>query len=382
MILSTILSTLLATLPQDADTVEKRLKSLEAGHAAQEKRLEESEKKPEEAALKIKDIEKRMAESQGTLAGVLDRLREIEASRAKLEQALAESQKARQALASLVKELEAARAALEKKLAESEKAGQALASRLQKLEAGSGALEKTLQKPVRDLQSARAALERRADELDRAQGEMKTSLRRLNSERSNLDVRLDQIEEETLELHARVMMAEAANREDYGDNRRLSTELWWVKLQLLLSNYGCSDGNSPEKFYYPFQDHFAYLGVEYEYLGKDDAGTHGLQEREGIRLKQVHPGTPAHEAGLRAGDIILRVNGEPVKPSGLRGRVRHAGRWVDRALIPDYVTAFLPGERARLDVADREAVRKVSVRFGCRVCGEKCPFSSPAEERP
>jgi hypothetical protein len=172
--------------------------------------------------------------------------------------------------------------------------------------------------------------------------------------------------------------AEAANREDRETDRRTADELRGIKRRLLLSNYGCSDGDSPEAFYYPFQDHFAHLGMEYEYLAADRAAAFGLRGGEGIRIRSVRPGSPAHEAGLRAGDAVLRVDGKPVRPSGLKGRRLVGERWVNRAEIPDYVAAFLPGDRAEFEVAYTEAARKAAVRVGCRVCGEKCPFSVPA----
>lgn len=54
----------------------------------------------------------------------------------------------------------------------------------------------------------------------------------------------------------------------------------------------------------------SYLGVSYEIITKDVASVKNLTE--GAFVRQVLPGTPADKGGLRAGDIITKVNGKQI----------------------------------------------------------------------
>lgn len=74
--------------------------------------------------------------------------------------------------------------------------------------------------------------------------------------------------------------------------------------------------------------------------------THGA---DGARVLQVVPGSPAEEAGLRSGDRITAVNGEPVN---------------DRHPLPDILRRHRPGETVRLTVVRDGEERTVSVTLG------------------
>jgi serine protease Do len=58
-----------------------------------------------------------------------------------------------------------------------------------------------------------------------------------------------------------------------------------------------------------------FLGVSIQSLTPDMAESQGLGDRRGAIVGEVTPGGPAAAAGVQVGDIILSVNGQPVKSS-------------------------------------------------------------------
>jgi S1-C subfamily serine protease len=56
-----------------------------------------------------------------------------------------------------------------------------------------------------------------------------------------------------------------------------------------------------------------YLGVLVEPLAAEEAKKAGLGEGEGLYVSEVREGSPAAKAGLRKGDILVRLRGNPVK---------------------------------------------------------------------
>jgi serine protease Do len=55
------------------------------------------------------------------------------------------------------------------------------------------------------------------------------------------------------------------------------------------------------------------LGIDAEDLSGQLGNYFGAPDGEGILVREVMPGTPAEKAGLKAGDVILRVDGERVR---------------------------------------------------------------------
>ncbi len=55
------------------------------------------------------------------------------------------------------------------------------------------------------------------------------------------------------------------------------------------------------------------LGMGLETLTPEKAGAMGLAGTEGVVVTQVSPGSPASEAGVRPGDVIIEVDQRPVK---------------------------------------------------------------------
>ncbi len=65
------------------------------------------------------------------------------------------------------------------------------------------------------------------------------------------------------------------------------------------------------------------LGIVGEDLSGQLAEYFGVPDNEGVLVREVRRGTPAEKAGLKAGDVILRVNGERIRTlAELREKLR------------------------------------------------------------
>ncbi|GIW98935.1 MAG: MucD protein [Pirellulaceae bacterium] len=54
------------------------------------------------------------------------------------------------------------------------------------------------------------------------------------------------------------------------------------------------------------------LGIEVESLTEEMADELGIDQQEGAVVTKVEPATPASRAGLREGDVVVNVNGQPI----------------------------------------------------------------------
>lgn len=68
-----------------------------------------------------------------------------------------------------------------------------------------------------------------------------------------------------------------------------------------------------DKDFLIFSHHGAYLGVHLQRLNKDLAKYFSVEENGGALILKVEEDTPAEEAGLRSGDVIVKINEEKVK---------------------------------------------------------------------
>jgi S1-C subfamily serine protease len=59
-----------------------------------------------------------------------------------------------------------------------------------------------------------------------------------------------------------------------------------------------------------------FLGVSIREVKKDDVDALSLPDERGAYIHGVEPGTPAEEAGLQEGDVILSVNGHEIDGPG------------------------------------------------------------------
>ncbi len=102
-----------------------------------------------------------------------------------------------------------------------------------------------------------------------------------------------------------------------------------------------------------------WLGVGIQDLTKDLAGEFGVPGKSGVLIAQVFEGSPAEKGGLRAGDIIMSLNGRRV------GETRELTRRV-AVLSPEsqaYLQVFRGGKTKRVTVklSEREAGEAVAL---------------------
>ncbi len=69
---------------------------------------------------------------------------------------------------------------------------------------------------------------------------------------------------------------------------------------------------APRAFAFSFGDDGGYLGVQTTDITRDNFSKFGLKEVRGVAVEKVLENSPAAAAGLQNGDVITRLNGEPI----------------------------------------------------------------------
>ena len=107
-----------------------------------------------------------------------------------------------------------------------------------------------------------------------------------------------------------------------------------------------------------------YLGVNIVDLGFEEAEAFGLDSTDGALVTRVMENSPAEDAGLQYGDIIVKVNGEPIQSN--------------RELI-DYVSARPPGDKVDVTVFRNGDYERATITLGERP-GVETPLVDPEPE--
>lgn len=94
-----------------------------------------------------------------------------------------------------------------------------------------------------------------------------------------------------------------------------------------------------------------WIGVGVQDITREIAETFKLPAPGGVLITQVERGGPADKGGVRAGDVLLAVNGKPVR---------------DTAGMLNMIAALEPGQQARLKVSREQAESEVNVSVGRR----------------
>ena len=93
----------------------------------------------------------------------------------------------------------------------------------------------------------------------------------------------------------------------------------------------------------------ARLGVTIQDLNQSLAQSFGLERPDGALVASVAPGSAAAKAGLKSGDVITEVNGEPIQRSGA---------------LSSRIGLATPGETVKLKIWRDRASRDVDVKLG------------------
>ncbi len=94
-----------------------------------------------------------------------------------------------------------------------------------------------------------------------------------------------------------------------------------------------------------------WLGVYIQDVDKNLAQSLGLEKPQGALLAQLEPGGPAENAGLRAGDVVIRFHDQVV---------------VDASDLPHIVGLLSAGQKVDAQIIRRGKQRRVSVEIGAR----------------
>lgn len=108
------------------------------------------------------------------------------------------------------------------------------------------------------------------------------------------------------------------------------------------------------RFDFVFIDEGGYLGVQTQEITKENFSKFGLSKVQGVAIEKVLENSPAANAGLQAGDVILRFNGEEVTS------VRKLSRLIGE-VAPDH--------QITLAIARAGGEREVNVTLGKRPAG-------------
>jgi serine protease Do len=91
------------------------------------------------------------------------------------------------------------------------------------------------------------------------------------------------------------------------------------------------------------------LGVTVQDMTQGLADSFGLKNLEGGLVNNVEPGSPADKAGLEAGDVILKLNGQQINNS---------------AQLPVQVAEIKPGTTVKLELLRKGAAKELNVTVG------------------
>jgi serine protease Do len=104
------------------------------------------------------------------------------------------------------------------------------------------------------------------------------------------------------------------------------------------------------------------LGVVIQNVTQGLADSFGLPQPEGALVSSVEKGGPAEAAGVEPGDVILKLNGQPLK---------------DSSELPVQIASINPGTSVELEIWRNHATRTISVKLAAMEDKRTAANSSP-----
>ena len=92
-----------------------------------------------------------------------------------------------------------------------------------------------------------------------------------------------------------------------------------------------------------------WIGVQIQPVTQDIADSLGIKDAEGALVAEPQPNSPASKAGIKSGDVIVKVNGDPVK---------------DARLLARRIGSLAPGSSAKLGIIRNGKDEVVSLVIG------------------
>ena len=105
-----------------------------------------------------------------------------------------------------------------------------------------------------------------------------------------------------------------------------------------------------------------WLGVGIQELTEELAKGIGVEPRSGVLVGQVFPGSPAEKAGVEAGDVVVSIDGKPVR---------------DTRKLTTLVAGIGPGSEARVEVLRNGSRKSLKVKLAERESGEQSALGGP-----
>lgn len=106
-----------------------------------------------------------------------------------------------------------------------------------------------------------------------------------------------------------------------------------------------------QAFTWAFEGNGGYLGVQTQEVSKDNFAKFGLREVRGVAIEKVIEKSPAAAAGLQAGDVIVRLNGEELT----------SGRKLTRL-----ISEISPDHQVKLTVLRNGSEQEITATLGKR----------------
>ena len=108
-----------------------------------------------------------------------------------------------------------------------------------------------------------------------------------------------------------------------------------------------------------------WIGVQIQPVTREIADSLGMKNDEGAIVAEPQAGSPAAKAGIRAGDVIVKVNGDAIK---------------DARMLARRVSSLAPGANAKLDVIRDGKEQQVTLVIGDMPQGRRAEATGDERE--